>query len=49
MTKHHVVTMTLNFYQVGLEMNDGTGPVRLSVTPPESLCDGKFHMITGTT
>ncbi|XP_027146264.1 laminin subunit alpha-3-like isoform X1 [Larimichthys crocea] len=36
----------LNETEVGLEMNDGTGPVRLSVTPPESLCDGKFHMIT---
>ena len=30
-------------------MNDGYGAVSVSVTPPESLCDGKFHMVTGTT
>lgn len=35
------------FYQVGVKVNDGNRAVSVSVTPLESLCDGKFHMITG--
>ena len=30
-------------------MYDGTGGVGVYVTPHESLCDGKFHMVTGMT
>lgn len=33
--------------QVGVVMKDGAGEVRVSVTPPESLCDGEFHTVTG--
>ncbi|XP_053178329.1 laminin subunit alpha-3 [Scomber japonicus] len=32
--------------KVGVKMNDGNRAVSVSVTPLESLCDGKFHMIT---
>lgn len=35
------------FYQVGVKVNDGNGAVSVSVTPTQSLCDGKFHMVTG--
>lgn len=38
-----------NFYQVGVKVNDGNGAVRVSVSPRESLCDGKFHVVTGMT
>ncbi|XP_070688258.1 laminin subunit alpha-3 [Pempheris klunzingeri] len=32
--------------KVGVKVNDGNGAVSVSVTPRESLCDGKFHMVT---
>lgn len=28
-------------------MNYGNGAVSVSVTPRQSLCDGKFHVVTG--
>ncbi|KAM7388561.1 hypothetical protein PAMP_024728 [Pampus punctatissimus] len=31
---------------VSVEVNDGNDAVSVSVTPPQSLCDGKFHMVT---
>lgn len=37
------------FYQVGVKANDGNGAVSVSVTPRKSLCDGKFHEVTGRT
>lgn len=37
----------MTFYQVGVILNDGA--VSVSVTPRESLCDGKFHVVTGMT
>lgn len=33
---------------MGVEIKDGAGRVRVSVTPPESLCDGEFHTVIGT-
>lgn len=33
--------------QVGVGLNDATGPVSVTVAPRESLCDGKFHAVTG--
>uniref|UniRef100_A0A8D3CTX3 Laminin, alpha 3 n=1 Tax=Scophthalmus maximus TaxID=52904 RepID=A0A8D3CTX3_SCOMX len=32
--------------EVGVKVHDGTGAVSVSVTPRESLCDGKFHVVT---
>ncbi|XP_074492138.1 laminin subunit alpha-3 isoform X2 [Sebastes fasciatus] len=32
--------------KVGVEVKDANGAVSVSVTPPESLCDGKFHVVT---
>ncbi|XP_059196910.1 laminin subunit alpha-3-like [Centropristis striata] len=32
--------------KVGVTVNDGHGVVSVSVSPPESLCDGKFHKVT---
>ncbi|XP_078024626.1 laminin subunit alpha-3 [Epinephelus lanceolatus] len=32
--------------KVGVEVHDGEEAVSVSITPPESLCDGKFHMVT---
>ncbi|XP_044054261.1 laminin subunit alpha-3 isoform X2 [Siniperca chuatsi] len=32
--------------KVGVKVNDGSGAVSVSVTPRESLCDGKFHVVT---
>ncbi|XP_039983754.1 laminin subunit alpha-3 isoform X2 [Xiphias gladius] len=32
--------------KVGVEVSEGNGAVSLSVTPRESLCDGKFHVVT---
>ncbi len=40
--------MAVTFYQVGVTVDDGNGAVSVSVTPPQSLCDGKFHLVTGT-
>lgn len=41
--------VTVTFYQVGVKVNDGSGAVSVSVTPRESLCDGEFHAVKGTT
>lgn len=41
--------MTVTFYQVEVKVNHGKGAVSVSVTPHESLCDGKFHVVTGMT
>ncbi|KAK5907285.1 hypothetical protein CesoFtcFv8_005153 [Champsocephalus esox] len=32
--------------KVGVKLNDANSAVSVSVTPPQSLCDGKFHVIT---
>ncbi|XP_034561522.1 laminin subunit alpha-3 [Notolabrus celidotus] len=32
--------------KVGVRVKDGRHDVSLSVTPPDSLCDGKFHLLT---
>ncbi|XP_071343066.1 laminin subunit alpha-3 isoform X2 [Trachinotus anak] len=32
--------------KVGVKVDDGSGAVSVSVTPRESLCDGKFHTVT---
>lgn len=37
------------FQQVGIRVKDGGHHVSLTVNPPESLCDGKFHLVTGRT
>lgn len=34
---------------MGFKVHDGHGAVGVSVTPEESLCDGKFHSVTGMT
>ncbi|XP_067369206.1 laminin subunit alpha-3 isoform X2 [Channa argus] len=31
---------------VGVEVNDGNGPISVSVTPHQSLCDSRFHAVT---
>ncbi|KAK2835840.1 hypothetical protein Q5P01_016324 [Channa striata] len=31
---------------VVVKVNDGNGPVSVSVTPHQSLCDAKFHAVT---
>uniref|UniRef100_H3DJT5 Laminin, alpha 3 n=1 Tax=Tetraodon nigroviridis TaxID=99883 RepID=H3DJT5_TETNG len=36
----------LNETEVVVEMKDGAREVRVSVTPPRSLCDGEFHTVT---
>lgn len=36
-------------FQVSVKVNDGNDAVSVSVTPRESLCDGKFHTVTGMT
>lgn len=43
------MTKYVMFYQVGVKANDGNGAVSVSVTPRKSLCDGKFHEVTGRT
>lgn len=43
------MTKYVMFYQVGVKVNDGYGVVSVSVTPRKSLCDGKFHEVTGGT
>lgn len=47
--KNNFMSRDCNFYQVGVKVNDGNGAVSVSVTPRESLCDGKFHVVTGVT
>ncbi|XP_067453634.1 laminin subunit alpha-3 [Thunnus thynnus] len=32
--------------KVGVEVNDGNRAVSVEVTPPQNLCDGKFHMVS---
>lgn len=33
------------FHQVVVELNDGSGDVQATVSPPQTLCDGRFHSI----
>lgn len=37
------------FHQVVVELNDGSGDVQATVSPPQTLCDGRFHSIKGMT
>eukprot|EP00064_Thunnus_orientalis_P005002 superscaffoldBa00000475_g5015 len=32
--------------KVGVEVNDGNRAVSVEVTPPQNLCDGKFHIVS---
>lgn len=37
----------LLFHQVVAEVDDGEGVVSVAVSPGETLCDGKFHLVKG--
>lgn len=43
------MTKYVIFYKVGVRVNDGNGAVSVSVTLRKSLCDGRFHEVTGGT
>lgn len=44
--KQQYVTKRI-FHKVGVKMNDGRGVVSVTVRPRQSLCDERFHVVTG--